>query len=227
MQVEPHIQTFVQMLGLTSACSGPHLRRSRIQLENGTSVIDSTIRTSSTANLSPRDPVVTAIINRAADFQGFGPFRMIDVQVTSYQPSQEYRPHYDWRGETRTGPSDRISTFFAILESECTDCGTEFPGIAVNWTEEDRRWCEFMDCEKENLVTRNVPGAALYWRNLDEEGNPRMDMLHAGLPAKGGRKVGLNIWTEIYVDLPAEESDEASMADDKETEVQETEAGRE
>lgn len=51
------------------------------------------------------------------------------------------------------------------------------------------------------LTSRNLEGSALFWRNLDEEGKGREDVLHAGLPAVGGEKVGLNIWTEVRVPL--------------------------
>jgi prolyl 4-hydroxylase len=54
-----------------------------------------------------------------------------------------------------------------------------------------------LDCSKELLTTKNVEGSALFWVNLDEDGQGRMDTLHAGLPALNGDKVGLNIWTDI------------------------------
>jgi prolyl 4-hydroxylase len=50
------------------------------------------------------------------------------------------------------------------------------------------------------LTTLNVEGSALFWVNLDAEGDGRLDLLHAGLPATGGEKVGLNVWTELGVE---------------------------
>jgi prolyl 4-hydroxylase len=49
------------------------------------------------------------------------------------------------------------------------------------------------------LTTLNVEGSALFWVNLDAAGEGRLDLLHAGLPATGGEKVGLNVWTELGV----------------------------
>jgi prolyl 4-hydroxylase len=84
------------------------------------------------------------------------------------------------------------------LKSNCDNCGTEFPFI--NITERaafDNRWCDVLDCSKELLTTKNVEGSALFWVNMDQDGQGRIDTLHAGLPALNGDKVGLNIWTDI------------------------------
>jgi prolyl 4-hydroxylase len=54
-----------------------------------------------------------------------------------------------------------------------------------------------LDCSKELLTTKNIEGSALFWVNLDGEGEGRVDTLHAGLPALNGDKIGLNIWTDI------------------------------
>jgi prolyl 4-hydroxylase len=118
------------------------------------------------------------------------------VQITSYNPGQQYKHHFDWYPPPRA--RNRISTFFAILKSNCDNCGTEFPFI--NITERaafDNRWCDVLDCSKELLTTKNVEGSALFWINMDQEGEGRIDTLHAGLPALNGDKVGLNIWTDI------------------------------
>jgi prolyl 4-hydroxylase len=58
-------------------------------------------------------------------------------------------------------------------------------------------WCTYLDCTKDLLTTLNVEGSAIFWVNLDSQGEGRVDMLHAGLPAGGGEKVGLNVWTDI------------------------------
>ncbi|CAO2655000.1 Nn.00g117330.m01.CDS01 [Neocucurbitaria sp. VM-36] len=173
----------------------PLLKKSIIRNDDGTEVI-SEARTSSTAFLPEEDPVVLSIAQRAADFQGYLSPEDIDVQITSYNPGQQYKHHYDWYPPPRS--RNRVSTFFAILKSSCESCGTEFPFI--NTTERarfDDRWCDVIDCEKELLTTRNIEGSALFWLNLDGRGEGRMDMLHAGLPAVNGDKVGLNIWTDI------------------------------
>ncbi|KAJ4368417.1 hypothetical protein N0V83_006774 [Neocucurbitaria cava] len=173
----------------------PLLKKSIIKNDDGSEVI-SEARTSSTAFLPEEDPVVLSIAQRAADFQGYLSPGDIDVQITSYNPGQQYKHHYDWYTPPRT--RNRVSTFFAILKSTCENCGTEFPFI--NRTERaqfDGRWCDVIDCEKELLTTKNVEGSALFWLNLDGNGEGRIDMLHAGLPAVNGDKIGLNVWTDI------------------------------
>ena len=134
-------------------------------------------------------------MRRVQDFQGYMDYHRLDLQVTSYQEGQQFKAHFDWQKAGRE--TNRFSTFFAILESSCYDCGTNFPKIHVDWSRRDNAWCKFMDCTKDTLTTRNVPGGALYWRNLHENLYGRRDTLHVGLPAVGGYKIGLNIWTEI------------------------------
>jgi prolyl 4-hydroxylase len=64
----------------------------------------------------------------------------------------------------------------------------------------DDRWCGLIECDKQLLTSRNVEGSAVFWSNLDSDLQGRRDMLHAGLPALGGEKVGLNIWTDVELD---------------------------
>lgn len=162
--------------------------------------------------------VVGLVRRRALEFQGYMDARRIDLQITAYQPGQQYTPHFDWfPGVGRK--SNRFSTFFVTLEAGCHDCGTEFPNVPVNWTEKDPIWCRYMDCSKQVLTSKNVVGSAIYWRNLDSDNRGRQDTLHAGLPAIDGTKTGckyddeatlqvseanvplqqVNIWTEIDI----------------------------
>ncbi|KAH4175814.1 hypothetical protein HBI62_094720 [Parastagonospora nodorum] len=176
----------------------PLLSASVIRDASGKSILSSG-RTSSTAFLPSTDPIVSRIATRAATFQGFLTPADVEVQITSYTAGQEYKHHYDWYPSTR--PRNRVSTFFAILQSSCSDCGTEFPFFNTSargvW---DRRWCGVLDCGKDMLTTRNVEGSAVFWANLDTRLQGRRDMLHAGLPAVGGEKVGLNVWTDVELD---------------------------
>lgn len=182
-------------LALTDLLSAPYLSRSTVLYANG-SKMESNERTSSTAYLTMADNVLTSIRDRASKFQGFLPRHTVDIQVTSYQQGQQYTPHWDWFLEPdRT--DQRLSTFFAIIEADCTDCGTQFPKLKVDWSKKDPRWCELVDCSKEVLTTRNISGSAFFWENIDRNGKGRDEMLHAGLPAINGTKVGLNVWTTV------------------------------
>ena len=92
--------------------------------------------------------------------------------------------------------SNRVATFLLqFLEATCDTCATEFPLLSINWSQEDPRWCAFVDCKRSNGTTiRPMPGNASFWRNLHNNylGDPRT--LHAGMPPEKGVKTGLNIW---------------------------------
>lgn len=139
------------------------------------------------------------ILERASEFQGYLPVAQMDMQVTAYQPGQQYKAHYDWFPRPNNKIRNRFSTFFAILDADCTNCGTEFPQIRLDTQTLDVRWCNSINCTADFFTSLNVPGHAVFWRNLDPWGRPRQDVLHAGLPALNGTKIGLNIWTEIPV----------------------------
>ncbi|POS69706.1 2OG-Fe(II)oxygenase, partial [Diaporthe helianthi] len=180
----------------------PEFRRSRAIGTDGRSVAAHQ-RTSSTAYLSSDDPVVQCIRSRASEFQGYVDLGMMeDLQVTRYLEGQQYTNHYDWAANPamRNQTTNRETTFFAVLDVECSKCGTRFPEISVDWRSEDQRWCEFVDCKAEKeLTVRAVAGSAVFWRNLKSDGTGDTRTLHAGLPATGGKKVGLNIWTRREV----------------------------
>jgi prolyl 4-hydroxylase len=174
------------------------LQASAIRSDTGAKIFSSG-RTSSTAFLPLSDTTVHAIASRAATLQGFLSPLDIEMQITQYNPGQQYKHHYDWYPSSR--PRNRVATIFAILKSTCETCGTEFPFFNISarakW---DDRWCEIIDCSRELLTTRNVEGSAIMWVNLDTRLQGREDMLHAGLPAIGGEKVGLNVWADVELE---------------------------
>lgn len=168
-----------------------------MRLDNGTSR-PSAVRTSSTAVLPEDDPVVGRVAARAAALQGFAPRHSLEaLQLTRYRAGQEYKPHLDHLHDVvPPHRTDRVTTIFAVLEATCDHCGTRFPRLAVDWSQESRKWCRFVDCDDHDALTvRAVPGNALFWKNID--GNRVGDdrVLHAGLPLLNGVKTGLNIWT--------------------------------
>ncbi|KXS98112.1 hypothetical protein AC578_9385 [Pseudocercospora eumusae] len=204
--------------------AGPLLEKSQVRLRNGTRV-DSPNRTSSTAFLPNNNPVVKHVLLRASEFQGYIDTDQMDMQVTAYQPGQEYKGHYDWFPQPNESGRNRFSTFFAILEANCTNCGTEFLQIQIDAESLDTRWCTRINCTAENFTSLNKPGAALFWRNLDPWGIPRPDVMHAGLPAHDGVKIGLNIWTEI--DVNGEWYDDDAEEEDYEYDYEEQEQAQE
>lgn len=187
---------------LTDLTRRSNFRRSRAIGADGQSYAAQE-RTSSTAYLPSDDSVVQCIRSRASEFQGYVDLDMMeDLQVTRYLEGQQYTNHYDWAAEpaARNQTTNRETTFFAVLEVECASCGTRFPKISVDWGAEDQRWCGLVDCAAQTeLTVRAVAGSAVFWRNLYSDGTGDLRTLHAGLPAVGGKKVGLNIWTRREV----------------------------
>jgi prolyl 4-hydroxylase len=136
------------------------LKESIIRGDDGNPV-KSSARTSSTAFLPETDPIVLAVAQRAAEFQGYLSPADVDIQITSYNPGQQYKHHYDWCPPPRA--CNCISAFFAILKFTCDNCGTEFPFIKITERASfDDRWRDVLDCSKGLLTTKNVEGSALF-----------------------------------------------------------------
>jgi prolyl 4-hydroxylase len=186
-----------------------------------------TDRTSSSAGLPRDDPTVKCVLDRARTFLGTmmrdGWDEMGPPQLVRYSEGQKFNVHHDWYEYPQWAPDgstrkwNRVASFFAILEDDCTGGETHFPyvqGITkpspygeVMWRggvrraegerEEEVRplWREH---EEGGLAFRPVAGNAVFWVNLhaNETGDPRTR--HAGLPLESGRKTAMNIWPRRY-----------------------------
>ncbi len=176
------------------------MQPSKITLDGGSDAFDE-VRTSRSALLSRSDPISQRIMKRTADLQGSGSNIdfIEDLQLTAYTQGQRYYPHYDWFDPSvgrLPGGFNRVSTIFATLDASCDGCGTRFPRLQIDWNKKDATWCKFMDCnDTEALTVKPVPGAALFWRNLNSSGLGEERTLHEGLPLPYGSKTGLHIWT--------------------------------
>lgn len=118
-----------------------------------------------------------------------------------YTDSQEFRAHFDWldsnHPESIGQAGNRLSSFFVYLVADCHGGSTVFPEISRPAAEE---WCQTLKCQENGEevqwleVTPKV-GTAIFWYNLDIDGQGNTRTLHAGTPVINGTKVGLNIWT--------------------------------
>lgn len=188
---------------------------------------DEKVRKSDKA-LIDRDSIVQCIEARALAFQGIwisAPL-FLDVLLTlatpadlspgwpkktyierlwtqRYNKTGHYAHHYDWASASKA--ARRVSTFMVYLSSakECEGGGTNFPRLSMP---EEKRWCEFVECEGETDGVRKGDGlegvtfkvrkgAAIFWTSFDAEGRGYKETIHAGMPVRAGTKIGLNIWS--------------------------------
>lgn len=93
---------------------------------------------------------------------------------------------------------NRITSFFVYLVANCTGGTTVFPSAVRPQGEE---WCDALKCRNDDgqevqwLEVEPKVGTAIFWYNLDLNGDGDVNTVHTGTPVKEGVKVGLNIWT--------------------------------
>jgi prolyl 4-hydroxylase len=91
-----------------------------------------------------------------------------------------------------------LTSFFVYLEANCTGGNTVFLEVPRPQAPE---WCDALTCLDENgeelnrVEVKPKVGTAIFWYNLDTEGNVDRKTLHAGAPVTSGTKIGMNIWT--------------------------------
>lgn len=180
-------------------------------------------RTSSSAGLPLHDAAVQCVLARGRDFMGammvpekdeMGP-----PQMVRYTAGQKFNVHHDWY-ETPQWAYDgsrrkfnRVASFFAILQDNCTDGETYFPYVERNsaqktqnivtaeknsprrWERADPVWREHQDG---GLAFRPVSRNALFWVNLHADGTGDERTMHAGLPVGEGLKTAMNIWPRQF-----------------------------
>jgi hypothetical protein len=109
------------------------------------------------------------------------PSFMEQAAVLHYAPGEEYRPHWDYCDLALPGPAkdaaengQRVLTFVIYLNEQFEGGETDFPRL---------RW-----------RFRGRKGDALFWWNVDPEGNPDARTLHAGLTPASGEKWLFSQW---------------------------------
>lgn len=178
-------------------------------------------RTSSTAGLPLEDPAVQCVLDRASQFMGElmreGVDEMGPPQLVRYTAGQKFNIHHDWYDTPQWAYDgsnrkfNRIASFFAILQDNCTDGETYFPyigptaekqGTALEPGREPRSWTQpdpiWRGHENGGLAFRPIKGNALFWLNLHSDGTGHEKTLHAGLPVGNGVKTAMNIWPRQF-----------------------------
>lgn len=138
-------------------------------------------RTSHSCHLNPRDPLVTAVSNRIAALTGIDPITGETLQGQRYTAGQEYKVHCDYFPVTtdywprmRVTGGQRCWTAMIYLSPVESGGETHFPH------------CEFMVPPREGMI--------LIWNNLDVEGTPNPQSVHAARPVEQGTKYVVTKW---------------------------------
>ena len=131
-------------------------------------------RTSSTMFLPKYTDQILDCIGQRLSLAIQQPFsHMESFQITKYNKSQYYRPHWDWFYPEST--IQRTHTIFAYLKTSKCGGTTIFPKL--------------------DIETSAEPGSALIWENTDFYGNGEKLVLHGGTPVTcDDAKIGLNVW---------------------------------
>ena len=141
-------------------------------------------RTSSTAALPMKDPVVACLAKRLATMAGMPASSVEPLQVTRYTEGQQYRPHTD---DPRRAPRrKRLKTIFTYLSDE---------GLAEG---KCGGATKFERLRSAGRPLRVFPrkGRGVLWANYTPEGKLDGRTEHAGEPVTcaGAAKWGLNAW---------------------------------
>ena len=131
------------------------------------------VRTSDTAVFPwiGENPAVHALNRRIAAASGTRPEQGEPLQVLRYAPGQEYKPHID--AIPGLG-NQRILTSLVYLNEDFDGGETHFL--------------------KAGLTVRARAGDAIVFENVDAEGQPNPDAVHAGLPVTRGVKFLASRW---------------------------------
>ena len=162
----------------------PLIRPSTVIGEGGMNVPDKEYRTSHNTFLSRDIKVVKDIYNKLSKLIGIDPDHFEQLQVVRYEPTQQYKPHWDacWEehkcGEFMKMGGQRYATFLLYLNDDFTGGETEFP--------------------YRNIKVKPEKGKAVLFFNLEKDNKTKLEnSFHGGLPPKKGKKWLCNVWIRL------------------------------
>ena len=113
-------------------------------------------------------------------------------QVMRYTVGEEFKPHFDFLTDAEEGWAaqmrrfgQRIATFLLFLNDEFDGGETDFPSARISH--------------------RGRKGDAIFWANVDTNGNPDRLTFHAGRPPTRGEKWILSQWIRDRTPGPPED----------------------
>lgn len=119
--------------------------------------------------------LIASIENRIDKLFGFNIKHQEAMQILHYAKGGEYRPHFDFFPPTESGSYDaieaagqRLATLIMYLNTPEMGGETSLPNIG--------------------LTVSAKKGNAIYFENIDQQGKPNLDTLHAGMPVLSGEK---------------------------------------
>jgi prolyl 4-hydroxylase len=127
-----------------------------------------------------QDPTVLPIIARGAMLTGVPLDHAEQIYVSRYSEGQLYHGHYDYAGDFLT--SHRLCTMLVYLNTL-----EEHEGGATY----------FRDL---NIAVKPTLGRAVCWTNMNPDGSPHLETLHAALPpeGEGTEKWVIQLWFRPY-----------------------------
>ena len=151
-------------------------------IRHGKTKASSLLRTSRSAFFTEsKDPVIKNIQQRIADYTGMDKNCLEPLQVTHYQESQFYAPHYDAlsAGQVKFGgEGDRQCTMIIYLNDNFQGGQTRF--------------------NKLQMRIQPQLGKAVVFNNLAENGKVDILSKHSADPVKNGEKWIINQWIRQY-----------------------------
>jgi hypothetical protein len=168
----------------------PRLARALIFNDSGAQVVDENrSNTGALFNVLQMDVVLEVIRNRIAAATRV-PVQLFEpTQILHYAVGEKFSPHYDFfdpaNGSHRTDldMGQRIATFLVYLNDAFEGGETDFPTAGIRY--------------------RGRTGDAIFWGNVDDQGQPDFLTYHAGCPPVSGEKWILSQWIRDRAGFPA------------------------
>ena len=160
----------------------PKIRRARVFDMAGGGKIDLTRNNGATDfNIVETDLILALIRARIASVTGLAPHGMEHPQVLHYSVGQQFSPHFDFLdpatpayAQNIASAGQRVATFLIYLNDDFDAAETSF--LAIDWR------------------YRGGKGDAILFWNVDKEGAPDRQTLHAGLAPTRGEKWLFSQW---------------------------------